>query len=140
MVRLYSFSIYFYVLNSIVLAVYSDRVGLGYQANMYSLIETWDENNFTVLSKDVIDILECDLNECRNKNINQGKELKFVRKAIELFIPEYQNLQVKREPEPRMELTKNGKIFNLNQLSDGEKTLLHSLVILPAGSPWATPH
>lgn len=55
---------------------------------------------------------------------NEGKELNFVRKAIEAFIPDYKNLQVKRVPRPRMELTKNGESFDLNQLSDGEKTLI----------------
>ena len=111
---------------SIALAKYSNKLNPRYQTEMRSLIEKLDKENFNDLSKELISILERDLNEPENENksINQGKELKFVRQAIELFIPEYQNLQVKREPEPRMELTKNGQIFNLNQLSDGEKNLI----------------
>lgn len=111
---------------SIFISIYLEYVNPEYEKEIHSLIETLNENNFSELSKELMFILERDLNEPENKNkcINQGKELKFVRRAIELFIPEYQNLQVKREPEPRMELTKNGQIFNLNQLSDGEKNLI----------------
>lgn len=109
---------------SVFIITYANEINQEYQTKIHVLIEALNSDNFSELSKALMCILERDLNEYGNKNINQGKELKFVRKAIELFIPEYQNLQVKREPEPRMELTKNGKIFNLNQLSDGEKNLI----------------
>ena len=111
---------------SILIFIYLGRVNSKHQEEMNLLLESLSENDVSVFPEELIKILERDLNEPENENksINQGKELKFVRQAIELFIPEYQNLQVKREPEPRMELTKNGQIFNLNQLSDGEKNLI----------------
>ncbi len=54
----------------------------------------------------------------------EGRELQVVRRAIEAFMPEYQNLQVKRVPRPHMSLVKHGEPFNLDQLSDGEKNLI----------------
>mgnify|MGYP003669947783 CR=1 FL=1 len=69
-------------------------------------------------------VIKADISSQKYIQRNEGKELRFVRKAIEAFIPEYKDLQVKRVPRPRMELTKNSETFDLNQLSDGEKNLI----------------
>lgn len=58
------------------------------------------------------------------KNINNGSELNIVTKAIEQFVPNYSNLRVERSPRPHMLIDKKGEIFNLDQLSDGEKNLI----------------
>ncbi len=50
-------------------------------------------------------------------------QLEAVRAALMLFMPEFTNLTVRRNP-LRMEVEKNGKILKVNQLSDGEKCLM----------------
>ena len=79
------------------------------------------EYDFT---KQLRHIVKDDIASKKQIERNEGKELHFVRQAIEAFIPDYKNLQVKRVPRPRMELTKNDETFDLNQLSDGEKNLI----------------
>lgn len=91
----------------------------------YSLISKQEEyaaeEQFTSHLKEVVNE---DIVSKKQIKRNEGKELHFVRNAIETFIPEYKNLQVKRVPRPRMELTKGEETFDLNQLSDGEKNLI----------------
>jgi predicted ATP-binding protein involved in virulence len=55
---------------------------------------------------------------------NDGREIYFVTKAIEDFIPEYTNLRISRVPRPQMFVDKNGDTISLDQLSDGEKNLI----------------
>ncbi|MDY0176836.1 MAG: AAA family ATPase [Lentisphaeria bacterium] len=50
-------------------------------------------------------------------------QLEAVRKALSQFMPEFQNLTVRRSP-LRMEVEKNGRTLTVNQLSDGEKCLM----------------
>jgi len=50
-------------------------------------------------------------------------QLEAVRNALQLFLPEFENLTVRRNP-LRMEVEKNGKTLTINQLSDGEKCLM----------------
>jgi predicted ATP-binding protein involved in virulence len=50
-------------------------------------------------------------------------QLEAVRRALQLFLPEFENLRVRRNP-LRMEVEKNGKLLTVNQLSDGEKCLI----------------
>jgi len=50
-------------------------------------------------------------------------QLEVVRQAIYLFLPEFKNLTVRRNP-LRMEVEKSGKRLTVNQLSDGEKCLM----------------
>lgn len=50
-------------------------------------------------------------------------QLTAVRTALKEFLPEFSNLSVRRNP-LRMEVTKNGKQLIVNQLSDGEKSLI----------------
>jgi hypothetical protein len=53
----------------------------------------------------------------------EDKQLRAVRKAISTFLPEISEISVKRNP-LRMEVTKNGEKYRVDQLSDGEKCLL----------------
>ena len=50
-------------------------------------------------------------------------QLEAVRQALQEFLPEFKNITVRRSP-LRMEVTKNGEILEINQLSDGEKCLI----------------
>jgi len=50
-------------------------------------------------------------------------QLEAVRQAIQEFLPEFKNINVRRSP-LRMEVTKNGDILRIDQLSDGEKCLI----------------
>ena len=56
----------------------------------------------------------------RNEQIS---ELKIIRSVLGQLLPRFSNLTVKREP-LRMELQKENEVLNVNQLSDGEKSLL----------------
>lgn len=46
--------------------------------------------------------------------------LECVRRAVQAMLPEFRNLQVKRNP-LRLSVTKNGTEYSVDQLSDGEK-------------------
>lgn len=50
-------------------------------------------------------------------------QLEAVRNALNNFVPEFSNFTVKKQP-LRMEVEKNGRLFTINQLSDGEKCLI----------------
>lgn len=50
-------------------------------------------------------------------------QLEAVRGALKQFLPEFDNLSVRRDP-LRMEVEKDGKRLTVNQLSDGEKCLI----------------
>ena len=51
-------------------------------------------------------------------------QLEVVRQAIYAFIPEFSNLRVRRKPRLHMSVDKNDKTLNVNQLSQGEKSLM----------------
>ncbi|MCF7970252.1 MAG: AAA family ATPase [Methylococcaceae bacterium] len=53
----------------------------------------------------------------------RNEQLSTVRQAIELFIPGFKNLRIRRSP-LRMTVEKKGVVFNIKQLSDGEKCLI----------------
>ncbi len=56
---------------------------------------------------------------------NSGYEdphLRAIRKAISAFLPGFSQISVKRSP-LRMEVTKNGEKYRIDQMSDGEKCL-----------------
>lgn len=55
-------------------------------------------------------------------NLTEDPQLCAVRKAIMGFLPEFSGISVKRNP-LRMEVTKNGKKYRVDQMSDGEKCL-----------------
>jgi len=64
-------------------------------------------------------------NELIRDNPNyRDKQLESVRQAIYTFLPEFKDLRIRRRPELRMTVTKNGAELTINQLSDGEKNLL----------------
>jgi predicted ATP-binding protein involved in virulence len=50
-------------------------------------------------------------------------QLEAVRNALRQFLPEFGKLTVRREP-LRLEVQKNGETLRVNQLSDGEKSLM----------------
>lgn len=58
------------------------------------------------------------------KNSGEDKQLQAVRNAIYSFMDGFSGLTVRRDPPQRMEIKKDGKVLNVNQLSDGEKCLL----------------
>ncbi|WP_277561404.1 AAA family ATPase [Acinetobacter beijerinckii] len=51
-------------------------------------------------------------------------QLEAVRQAIYAFMPDFKNLQVSRKPRLAMIIDKNDEILNVNQLSQGEKSLM----------------
>lgn len=51
------------------------------------------------------------------------RQLEAVRRALSILMPEFKELQVRRNP-LRMVVKKNGQLFEIGQLSDGEKCLL----------------
>lgn len=69
-------------------------------------------------------LIERDTERLKQATTNEGRELHFVTKAIESFIPEYSNFRVKRVPSPHMLVDKNGKTIRLDRLSDGEKNMI----------------
>lgn len=54
----------------------------------------------------------------------KDKQLNAVRKAIQTFMPDFNNLRVERKPRLRMVVNKNGKKLDVGQLSQGEKSLM----------------
>lgn len=51
-------------------------------------------------------------------------QLEAVRQAIYIFMPEFNNLRVKRKPHLHMAVDKKDKTLNVTQLSQGEKSLM----------------
>lgn len=49
------------------------------------------------------------------------KQLNCVRRAISVFLPEFDDIRVERKPRIHMAVNKNGEKLNLEQLSQGEK-------------------
>lgn len=49
------------------------------------------------------------------------KQLNAVRNALNIFLPEFQNIRVERKPRIHLAVDKNGSRLNLEQLSQGEK-------------------
>ncbi|MBT3198343.1 MAG: AAA family ATPase [Phycisphaerales bacterium] len=65
--------------------------------------------------------------EAKRQKLPSGspeREVKFVRKAIESFVPNCRNLHVAGRPRPRLLVEKEGDILQLDQLSDGEQNLI----------------
>ncbi len=84
--------------------------------------------NFETISENILKVIKQaikkEINQKKNARRNEGNEIRCVRNAIEKFIPEYTDLRIELEPRPQMIIDKNGKTFNLEQLSDGEKNLI----------------
>ncbi|EJB8411821.1 AAA family ATPase [Acinetobacter baumannii] len=60
----------------------------------------------------------------RKDIVTKDLQLEAVRQAIYTFIPEFSNLRVRRKPRLHMSVDKNDKTLNVNQLSQGEKSLM----------------
>jgi predicted ATP-binding protein involved in virulence len=58
------------------------------------------------------------------QNTNSDKQLEAVRTAIYSFIPQLSKLRVRRSPELRMSVVKEGLTLSVEQLSQGEKVLM----------------
>jgi len=76
------------------------------------------------LISSLIRIANDEIKQKKSAYKSEGNELKAVAKAIELFVPDYTSLRVKRVPRPQMLIDKAGETFNMDQLSDGEKNLI----------------
>lgn len=61
----------------------------------------------------------CQCEEAKNKTVMQA-----VGNAITTFIPSVTQIQLQRKPRRRMMVEKHGKIFEIAQLSQGEKSLI----------------
>lgn len=59
-----------------------------------------------------------------NSNSFKDVQVEAVRQAIYAFMPDFKNLQVSRKPRLAMIIDKNDKTLNVNQLSQGEKSLM----------------
>ena len=68
--------------------------------------------------------IRTDIEHISNAVRNYGRELHFVTRCIEEFIPGYSNLRVTRIPRPQMLVNKGEQIISMEQLSDGEKNLI----------------
>jgi|GEM_PF-426136 len=80
----------------------------------------WSQKLISSLSR----IANDEIKQKKSAYKSEGNELKAVAKAIELFVPDYTSLRVKRVPRPHMLINKAGETFNMDQLSDGEKNLI----------------
>lgn len=69
-------------------------------------------------------IIKNDVERVQNAYRNQGRELFFVTRTIENFVPGYSNLRVRRVPRPHLLIDKDNESISLDQLSDGEKNLI----------------
>lgn len=81
-------------------------------------IENEDKINF-FKSIEITKELQSDFIEKLNKVTD--KQLNCVRKALSVFLPEFDNVRVERKPRIHMAVNKNGEKLNLEQLSQGEK-------------------
>lgn len=54
----------------------------------------------------------------------KDKQLEAVRQAIDIFMPNYRNLKIRRKPRLHMTVEKNAEVLDVAQLSQGEKSLL----------------
>lgn len=94
--------------------------------------EREDSENETGLPEDTLDTL---LNKAgegsevwgllqQMKVSSKDRQLTAVRTAISSFMPGFTNLRVRRKPRLHMSIDKNGEVFNVSQLSQGEKSLI----------------
>ena len=100
------------------------------RASLSEIIIDKEEGNIMVdseikqLESSIFRIISDEVKKKKNLKGNDGREMLFVKKAIEQFLPDYTNLRVRRSPRPHMLVNKGEIEFNLNQLSDGEKNLI----------------
>lgn len=98
------------------LETYESSLGSG--ANFRSFFE-WFRNREDFENEQKVQQLE----KHPTEPLFQDRQLQAVRQAIELFMPGFTQLRVRRNP-LRMTVDKEGKTFEINQLSEGEKVTL----------------
>lgn len=98
------------------LEAYESSLGSG--ANFRSFFE-WFRNREDFENEQKVQQLE----KHPTEPLFQDRQLQAVRQAIELFMPGFTQLRVRRNP-LRMTVDKEGKTFEINQLSEGEKVTL----------------
>ncbi len=103
--------------NSNPLAVYEDALigKISFQSFFEWFREREDLENENLKNK---------LRDDKSVKIDEfDKQLQTVRTSVTSFLPEFSNLQIRRNP-LRMEVMKKKEVLSINQLSDGEKTLI----------------
>ena len=95
--------------------------------------EREDSENESGVSADSLNRLRKELGNT-NKNLikkleqihvsSRDRQLTAVRAAIETFMPGFDNLRVQRRPRLHMSIDKDGKTLNVEQLSQGEKSMM----------------
>ncbi len=100
--------------------------------------EREDTENESGISDDLLRQLKLELEGERGLDANQklwenlkqlqasakDRQLTAVRTAISSFMPQMDNLKVRRKPRLHMTIDKNGETLNVAQLSQGEKSLM----------------
>lgn len=71
-------------------------------------------------------IIDSDTRRQSSAQVNFGRDIQNVTRAIEKFVPEYNNLRINRSERgvAQMLVDKGGQEFDIGQLSDGEKNLI----------------
>ncbi|MEI7064214.1 AAA family ATPase [Dickeya chrysanthemi] len=87
-------------------------------------INKLEEHDFAGLSEEVKKLVNTMkfMQDIRDKA--KDPQLNAVRSAITAFMPGFSNLRVRRKPRLHMSISKEGKPFNVLQLSQGEKSLM----------------
>jgi predicted ATP-binding protein involved in virulence len=96
-----------------------------HRQNQYSIFDTYEnaldnKQNFKQFFEWYRERKDLENEQYRYNNRNEDTQLRAVRKALSLFFPGYDNLHIQRNPQA-MVISKRDVIFNINQLSDGEK-------------------
>jgi len=77
-----------------------------------------------ILTDELQQILKTEFERIEQASHYQKTELRFVVDAIERFVPEYTNLRITRIPKAQMLVDKQDETLRLDQLSDGEKSII----------------
>ncbi|QBJ78382.1 AAA family ATPase [Aquitalea sp. USM4] len=96
--------------------------------------EREDSENEAAVPDEVLEQLQKVIAHTRNEAIwkelqkinasAKDRQLTAVRTAIEMFMPGFSNLKVRRRPRLHMSIDKDGETLNVLQLSQGEKSLM----------------
>lgn len=100
-----------------------EKIFSQHSPNKYKSSLRWKKESYDFINE-LNEIISNDAKRLEKATTNEGRELKFVTKTIEDFIPGYTNLRLKRVPRPHMLVDKDGVEISLDQLSDGEKNLI----------------
>jgi len=100
-----------------------ERIFAKYSPIKYKGSSRWEKESREFINE-LNEIISNDAERLEKATRSEGRELGFVTKTIENFIPGYANLRLKRVPRPHMLVDKDGVEISLDQLSDGEKNLI----------------